>query len=199
MVYEQTVEIIDLINNHFNEAIPYPTSIVDLIPKLPSSIKNKDIADTLLDKVKNYRKSVLLCNGHVNSSQSPPFNLSERINNLVLTNPDCAFIYTTKERDAIAANEYFIDDYLPERPNIDEIRYISTFCDILVSKMSGPGSAICLHENFFDDKKTLICLTDYESLAYWYREGVCNYDWTNDYSEQSISNMISKYLNVTKE
>ena len=191
-VRQQTCEIIDLINEHFKETIPYPTT-VDVIPKIIRPLLYEQQANSFLDKLSTYRKKILLCNGIIHSGQSVKFSLRENIHRLVAKNPDCAFVYTEKETTFLLDNEFFIDDHV-NIPNLDEITYISTYCDVLVSRMSGPGSCICVHENLFNPNVAFVCITNYEGLAHFYKGGTCKYEWTSDVSEETLTQLISKHI-----
>lgn len=119
--------------------------------------------------------------------------MTTTLKQLALDNQDCAFIYTAKDKEFVLDNEYFIDDYV-DFPNVNEIVYVSTFCDVIVSKMSGPGSCVCIKENFFNPNLSFIALTYDEGLAHFYKNGTCKYDWTNDFSDESINNIVKKHL-----
>lgn len=189
---DHTMYIINLINFTYDTRIPYPTT-EDIIPTVPTSLPNLQEANILLELTKGYKKRILVCNGPVGSFQTPPFNIAEKIRCMVETHKDCAFIYTESDSMITSDNEFVIDELVP-RSNINEIVYISTFCDVLVSRMSGPGCAICVHENFFNPNLSFICLTDNQNFAHWYKNGTCKYEWTNNYSNTVISGIIEKHL-----
>jgi hypothetical protein len=191
-LHEQAIYIINIINFTYGINIPHP-EVVDIIPTTPTNLPNISAVGELLKLTKKYKKRVLLCNGPVHSSQTPQFSIAEKIKTVVNEHKDCAFIYTEKDPAIQLDNEFVIDDIIP-RNNLNEIIYISTFCDVLVSRMSGPGCAICTRENFFNQDVSFICLTDNQNLAHWYKNGTCKYDWTNDYSDKSIIEIIKKHL-----
>lgn len=191
-VHEQAIDIIDFINTNLNQNIPYP-NVVDILPNSAESLSNKHQADKLLGDISHYRKKILICNGVVHSNQAQQTSLSDTICDLVNSNKDCAFIYTAKDKSNKVDNEYFIDDYI-DLPNIDEIVYVSTKSDVIVSRMSGPGSCVCVKENFFNPNLSFIALTYDEKLAHFYKNGTCKYDWTNDFSDESIKSIIAKHI-----
>lgn len=189
---DHTMYIINLINLTYGTSIPYP-EVVDIIPTVPTYLPNLSAANRLLELTKGYKKKILVCNGPVISEQTPQFSIAEKIRSLVESHKDCAFIYTENDPTITSDNEFVIDKLVP-RSNLNEIVYISTFCDVLVSRMSGPGCAICVHENFFNPNLSFICLTNNQNFAHWYKNGTCKYEWTNNYSNTVISGLIEKHL-----
>ena len=191
-IRNQTSYIVDTINNTYKLNIPHPETAKDVIPTIPTSLPNKEQADKLLNVTSGYRKRILVCNGPVHSEQTIQFDIDAVIKSLVKERTDCAFIYTENISNK-EDNEFVIDDYI-DRPNLNEVIYLSTFCDILISRMSGPGCAICIDKNFFNSDLSFICLTERESLAHWYKNGTCKYAWTNDYSEESLCSLLKTHI-----
>lgn len=192
-IKNQTSFIINIINHFFRLNVPHPTRVEDIIPSVPTSLPNKKQTDELLRITDAYRKKILICNGPVLSGQTRyDFDVSDRIQPVVEQNPDCAFIYTEKI-DTPLPNEFVIDNYI-DRPNLNEIVYFSTFCDVLISRMSGPGCAICVDKNFFNPNLSFICLTELADLAHWYRGGSCKYIWSNNYDKENISFLLNNEI-----
>lgn len=192
-LHKQAIEVISIINQCFNTTIPFPSE-EEILARVPEYIRNVESADNFLQMISKYKKKVLLCNGMVTSGQTEQFSMSDAITELVINNPECAFIYTATDRTPVADNEYFINEYITDMPNLDEIVYVSTKCDIIVHRMSGPGIAASIYENFMDDSKTFISFTRDSNFKNLYTKGRCKYDWSDDHSPFSISSMIEKHL-----
>jgi hypothetical protein len=192
-LFNLSKEVVDIINSSAGESIPYPPSAEHVLPKVPALIMQKNKTEEFIKKIGTYKKRILLCNGLVESGQSEQFEMSSYIKDLVLTHPEYAFVYTAKDREPIADNEFFINEYL-EIPNMDEIIHISLGCEVLIHRMSGPGIAISTYENFSNPNTTFITFTKDKDFTHLYKSGQCKYDWTDDHSQQSIVNTIQKYL-----
>lgn len=107
----------------------------------------------LSEHKKEHIKLILFCNGRCSSNQTinSNINLMEKsINLLASENPNHKFICT--ERIGISQeikNVFFTDDIFAGvlGGDINEIAYLSTFCDIIVGKNSGPHMYTHVKEN----------------------------------------------------
>ena len=192
--FNHAKEIIDQINLKMSLSIPYPVDESDILPRTNLNPPRKNKVDLLIEKLSVYKKRVLLCNNLTYSGQSTNFIISDTIKQLVIDNPDVAFVYTCKDKADVQPNDYFIDDIF-SIPNFNEIEYLSRYCDILISRQSGAGCVIQTYENMFDTEKVYISLTVYdENTAFYFKNGNCRYDRTTDFSTESVTNIIKKYL-----
>lgn len=191
-ILKHCIELIDTLKNNKNIDIPYPKTEEDILPRANFKPKQKKNVDDFLEKIKDFDKKVLICNGDVHSLQCPNFYFTNVIKGLVKDFPNIAFIYTNKDRD-LDKNEFCINDYC-EIPNLNEIDYLSTQCDVLVTRRSGPGEIIQTYENFFDPTKTFISFTTYKEASFVFKNGKATLDWTNDFSDTSIVNIIKKHI-----
>lgn len=125
---------------------------------------------TSIDKFieSNNRKKILLSNGKPMASQSFDNNMSNIVNNLAKKHSDIDFICTDKF-ETPQKNILFTDDLIPtaqdtailnpwnkKRCDLNEISYLSKFCNIIVGKNSGPYIYCMTEENINDPKKTII-------------------------------------------
>lgn len=184
-------ELIDSLKDYGIE-IPYPKEESDVLPRANFNPKQKNNVDYFLEKIKKFDKKVLICNGTVHSHQCPNFLFSSVTHEFVDSFKNVAFIYTNKDRD-LHENEFCINDFC-EIPNLNEIDYLSTKCDILITRRSGPGEIIQTYENFFDSKKTFLSFTTYKEAQIVFKDGNAKLDWTNDFSAESITKLITSYL-----
>lgn len=190
--YYHCCEVVDYLNKAYGLSIPLPQSEVDVLPRSNANPKQKHNADTLLSKLSQYDKKVLVCNGDTHSQQSPNFSLSDYIKSLVQNKPNVAFIYTADFLNPLS-NEFFVNDYC-SIPNLNEIDYLSTFCDVLVTRRSGPGEIIQTYENFFDEKKAIVSLFAHNYAQFIFTEGTAKLEWTNNYAPEAICRLIEKHL-----
>lgn len=190
-VLDQSKYIIPIINRKFNCKIPLPENESDLLYKSKKKVGDKILMENFTNLLSLYKKRVLIANGPVGSSQCTDFSLFENSRTLCKNNKDVAFIFTHKEGDHKLNNQYFIDDHLA-RPNLNEIDYFSSYCEILVGRRSGPSEFFHNYQNLHDESKALISFTNTKEV--FYDKGKIKLDWTNDFSPESIESIITKYI-----
>lgn len=151
-----------------------------------------------------HRKKILISNGEVMSNQSFSGTMQDIIGILALEFPNWDFICTTKFGTLIP-NIYFTDNIIPQDPplaeetvawskktcDLNEISYLSTFCDIIVGRNSGPFVYCVTERNLMDSTKTIISFNKFEddSLA-WAVKHQANYIWTNRYEITHVLDTI---------
>lgn len=117
----------------------------------------KDIDDFIL---KDNRKKVLICNNTVESFQSNNFDFNPIIRDLADKQPNILFVITNIMNNVILEKDNIIycNTILPKiyDNNLNEISYISRFCDIIVGRYSGPQSFAGTYDNYLDPTKTFI-------------------------------------------
>jgi len=206
----QTIEIINIIKQHTNIEIPYPT---DAKQTMPSSIKHptknhKEIEHFTQKVLPNYRKKILISNGHVESCQCPPFNIGDLLiqGGIVQKYRDVLFILTAESQQTSSNNIVLINNIVPI-PNLNEIDYISRYCDVLITRASGPGCMFSTQENFYDTSKTFISFTTNKNIALealssvdaiknesWGNENTAKMIWSNNFSSNNICSIIEKTI-----
>jgi hypothetical protein len=147
------------------------------------------------DKLKN-KKNVLFCNNFVNSRQSENFSFSEIINNLGEKFKDINFIITNYESGIIIKeNVFYTTDIITGFNNFDlnEISYLSTKCDVIIGRSSGPYSFSIVKENILNSKKKFVCFTNVINDA-WFLGDIVDLTWSNNYSHSSMINLIINVL-----
>lgn len=139
----------------------------DYISSIDYSKFNTDSIDQYV--LKNKRKKVLISNGKPMANQSFSDNMSNVVNTLASRYRDTDFICTDRFESRVD-NVKFTDDIIPEddiltknpnswnkrRCDLNEISYLSKFCDIIVGKNSGPYIYCMTKDNIYDISKTII-------------------------------------------
>lgn len=174
----------------------------NLYPSIDWSKYNLTNINKYLPELKKYKKNVLICNGPALSGQSKPFNWESIINNLSNKFNDVQFICTDSSYQKKGSNISFTNDIIniPEC-DLNEIAYLSTFCDVIIGRTSGPNSYTMINENSFDEKKTLLSFSSVNAPVFWldvmaekikYNADVRNYD-IDDVIE--IERLITEAIN----
>lgn len=158
------------------------------LPKI--NFDNLDLSYTkqIVNETSSFRKKVLICNSPVLSGQAPNFNFNPIVKKLSINNPDVVFLCTDSVDERI--NVFNIKEL-----SLNEIGYISTFCDVIVGRASGPYVFSIIEENILNTEKTFICFCEDETISSGLREGIqCRFVWSKDYSESNIYDKIQESI-----
>ena len=141
-------------------------TIVDMLPEIDYGYFEKSNIDDVL--LSDKRKKVMICNCRPLSGQCHGFAFEGIVEKLADSYPDVLFLLTNVLSHKICRENVM---YTPEIINssvndLNENSYISTFCDIIVGKSSGPYTFAMTRQNMLSDK-TYICFTHYEDIAKW--------------------------------
>jgi len=169
--------------------------IDDILPSIEyTKLKNYDLVKNKMDEFKSkYRKIVLVSNGPVYSNQSYNFLFDSIVDYLAEVNKDTLFIVTDKiniDRENIISSNTITE----KLPDLLLIGYISTYCDIIVGRASGPYCFAQNKENFSNINKTFISFTRLESEGVYYKGSKSKNIWSDDYSPMNIFNVIQNEI-----
>lgn len=149
--YEIYKNICEVINAKFNTNIKLQ-NIESYFPFINFDlVQRKNIDDYVLN---NRNKKVLLSNGPCLSGQTQ-YNedMSSIIERLALQYQDITFI-ATQTFKTTSNNIHFTDDIIQIKGcDLNEIGYLSTFCNLIVGKNSGPFCFSTIKENYNDSTK----------------------------------------------
>jgi hypothetical protein len=191
-----------LFNTHLNKI--FNTNINPL--KLPDFIPSIDYSYFKIEGIKKYlslnkNPRILICNGAVVSKQSKNFSFNDIVKTIAVNYPSVDFIMTEKflsQQD----NILFTDDIIAKDGNdLNEISYLSKWCDSIIGRSSGPYIYSMVKENLMNPEKTFVCFSDDEAIAWWSDDRnmfKCKTVWSNDYTEQNVANRIIETLREKK-
>jgi hypothetical protein len=200
--------IYEHINEYFGTKLSINTEKEYYIPSLDTSFFNIKSIDNFIQQ--NKGKKVLVCNGIPMSNQSFAGDMSEILIPTADKYKDITFI-CTKKFSTDKNNILFTDDIIQDSDlhdfnapwhdrqqnncDLNEISYLSTFCDVIIGKNSGPFVFCETKENFMNPNKTFISFTKWqtESLSHNinYR---CKYNIVLDHSYENIIKEIENNL-----
>jgi hypothetical protein len=189
--------------------------LLDYLPRIDYSFFNISPIDSFLSTRIDFvwglwRKRVLICNGVPMSMQSFISSLEEEIKEFAAKYPDIDFI-CTKKFTSSAPNIYFTDDITKDedeysyhapwndRPfnncDLNEISYLSTKCDLIVGKNSGPFVFCETYDNLMDPKKRIISFSrgEKESMSNAINKK-CQYRLVTDHSIENVKQVIEQEL-----
>ena len=84
---------------------------------------------------------------------------------------------------------------------------ISKWCDVLITRASGPGCVVSTKQNYFDTSKTFISFTLNPAMAFealssyeevdqkkWGNENTAKMIWSNDFSPENLCQVIGSSI-----
>lgn len=117
-------------------------------------------------------KNIFIANGDCKSTQAVNFNFEPMINDLARKHPSCRFFVTEKiNTDAsniIDANSLFdttVDGVM--RSNLNELSYLSSLCDIVVGRGSGPFCFAITKQNMLNPNKSFLGFGNKPQEIHW--------------------------------
>jgi hypothetical protein len=159
----------------------------------------------------NNKPRVLVCNNEPMAKQSFKGDLKNILEHLSLKYPSidwiCTNYFKSKNKNK---NLFFTDDIIKSTKtnrnnlspwtrsicDLNEISYLSNFCNLIVGKNSGPFVYTLTKENFKNTNITYISLNKIEEDSlFWNLNSSCKYIWSNNYNENNIISMIEKTIN----
>jgi hypothetical protein len=119
---------------------------------------------------KNNRKMILIANGNCHSGQCD-YNgdMKQFIINLATMFPDMIFIATQRFSNHALENIKFTSDITKVEGNdLNEIGYLSKFCDIIIGRNSGPYCFSTHAENIDNQDKTFLAFGERETDCFYH-------------------------------
>lgn len=139
------------------------------LPKIDYSYYNN--IDNIKDFMLNKNKNVFIANQNVNSGQIENFNFDNSIITLANIFKDVNFFITGKTpylSNFKTENMHFTKDIINiDENDLNENSFISTFCDLIIGRSSGPYCFCQTHENYLNNNKTYICFDNTITNAFW--------------------------------
>lgn len=174
-------------------------SIEHLIPRIDYSKYHIAAAREFLQR-SIWRKRVMVCDGPVLSGQTGGLleDFRGAIEDVAIAHPDVLFLAT--ERGGLRPHNnvvYTADIITLDDTDLCECSYVSTQCDVVIGRGSGPYTFAYVAENFLDPNKTMLCFTDRRDTAQWvYPESVVKARmlWSNGYGRDHVRAKIEEAL-----
>lgn len=129
-------------------------------------------------------RNILVCSGPFCSGQSRDFNFEPIVLHLAAKYPAITFFLTAPFQHYLP-NIVDLNKFYPsQKSNLNEISYVSTKCDIIIGRASGPYCFAQTKQNLLDKNKTFIVYSRLESEGHWcklsdYGVNGCKQVWYN--------------------
>lgn len=190
--FENHMELTKDICNHVGVSV---NEIEEYLPSVEfQNLPNFERVNTLMSEYRSkFRKIVLISNGDVHSMQSHNFDFHPIITQLSHEFSDVLFI-CTKSVDCVNPNMINVDSITQILPDLLYISQISTFCDVIIGRASGPYCFSQIKENLLDDNKTFIAFSYNINEGKFYSNLKSKFVWSNNFDSQNISKIIKENL-----
>lgn len=173
-LYTMWMHIYDVIETLFGVKLERTQNVLQYIPTTNWDRFNISPATSFAG---SRDRIVLICNGNVRSTQSNIGDMKDVLEQLSQDFPDVSFVCTTKfdASEFVNKNVFFTDDLFAETPDgdINEIAFLSTKCELIVGKNSGPFMFTHVKENFLSEEKAFFSLSHRPSDSY--AHGIAGY------------------------
>lgn len=167
------------------------------IPSVDFNKVDKDKIDQFINK--HNKKRILICNNKVLSGQSTNYDMNQVVMMLSAEYQDYDFILTNKYSVLQSPNVFYIEDIV-QSPICDllEISYMSTFCDIIVGRGSGPFAFTILKDNDIEDKVFIGTgrLKKYDTLWYESSKAIQEYVQEDNNINNNLYNTIKRNIKL---
>lgn len=152
-------------------------------------------------------QNILVCNGPVYSSQANNFNMDPMILRLAEKHKSCDF-YSTQKIQTSLPNVFDVNEIIGvhNKSNLNEISYLSTKCNIIIGRASGPYCFASVKENLYDADKSIICICGRAREGFWatmsdypHITSHCKQIWIQAKHADTNISVDSIYLQIDKE
>lgn len=153
-----------------------------------------------LINIKEYLKSninrfkILISNSDIQSFQSSEIDFYSLIDLLSNEYPNVDFILT-KKIELKKDNVYYTSDIININENdLNEISYLSTHCNIIIGRASGPFIYSLVKENLRDINKTLIPICNHIDVSIHFYDNSIDKIFINNYNFDTIHNILKNTI-----
>lgn len=167
-LYEQWGKIFKAINKIIGSKLELYENKEDYLPRIDYSKFDLKSIDNYVSENESKTK-ILICNNTPNSSQSFQASMDKFIVDAATNNPDIDFI-CTDDVDSELPNIKYTSQIIGCNDGCDlqEISYLSTKCDVIVGKNSGPYVFCETYDNYMDSSKSFFSFNtkhkDYDDI-----------------------------------
>lgn len=192
-------EIFELIRNTFKVDIQLK-NIMEYFPCIDYSYFKIDGINKFIENNKS-RKKILLCNGPGLTNQCE-YNgdMGEIIETLSQKYSDIMLLTTHKltcDKENIKCTTDIIQS---GETDLNEISYLSKFCDVIVGKSSGPFTFSNIKDNIFDENKSFLCFGDKETYCLPYKLDVdCNFIFQYFSKNNTLDELTETIIELIEE
>lgn len=162
----------------------------DYIPTIDYEVYNLENINTFLSN--NNHQKVLVNNGPVHASQGVEIDFQKLIDQLSDEYPYVQFLLTSKNTILSKSNVFYTEDIIKaEGGDLNEISYLSQFCNIIFGRSSGPYTFCLTEKNMKDPSKVFICPSYKLRWVSWGTKSTCKFVWINKTEYDDIYSVVN--------
>lgn len=107
-------------------------------------------------------KKILVENGPANSGQAINFAMAPLILQAAQRHPDYSFILSQRENNTFPPNVFYTSDIIGrlEGSDLNEISFLSNYCDVVIGRASGVFSFALTRANLFERRVKFLCFSN---------------------------------------
>lgn len=188
--------IYNILNQNLNLQLIFHDDIINYIPKINYEIYKIDNVNKFI-KSDEGKKKIIISNNEVLSGQSfNAFNYDDLVEYVAENKKDYTII-ATKKYETNYKNIIFTDDIINSNDGCDlnEISYLSTFCDVLIGRNSGPFCFMNIKENLNNVNKKIISLGKIPEDNFLYNlKTNANWGFFNDEYMNKVKEFVNGHL-----
>lgn len=144
-----------------------------------------------------WEKLILISNGPVQSCQAENFDFTPVIELLCKTFPKYQFV-VTQRTNLVAENLAYTDDIIgiSTGTDLNEISYLSTFCDVCIGRNSGPHVFAQVLDNWSDKNKVSLSFTYAKRASHFVLSDslLMKKEWSNVVDTQGVFEKVCKVI-----
>jgi hypothetical protein len=161
------------------------------LPKIYfENLKNYSSINKKMIELKNsFEKLILISNGDVESGQAYNFNFEPVIDKLSNMFDNYLF-FTTQKINLNRNNIINTLEITKNLPDLLDIGFLSTFCDTIIGRASGPYCFSQNESNLLDEKKTFICFSYNYDEGKYYGNMKSKFVWSDTKDTNEVINTI---------
>lgn len=143
---------------------------------------------------KKYTKIVFFSDGPVWSGQASGFSFRNHIENLSKSHEDVLFLTTHNQFEGVP-NIINTSSITQKMPDLCELGLISTFCEIIVGRASGPYCFAQNEDNLLDANKTFVCFCNTHDEGKYFQDMKSKFFWSPTNHNTKIYDILEQSLN----
>lgn len=156
-VVEQLYKMHNEMMHHFG--VRLEKDIIDYIPKIDFTYYHTEGVHKFLERY-YYARKIYISNGNVQSMQANNFDFDPILKNVIEKYPNYVFLVTNRT-NLKYDNLFYTGDVInsPNGFDLNECGYLSTFCDTIIGRNSGPHVFAQHYDNWMDETKATLSFT----------------------------------------
>jgi hypothetical protein len=162
------------------------------LPEIDFNYVERQNIDIFMSNV-NFDYKVLISNNFPRTIRIE-IDFDKVVDILSLKYPNVLFILTDKI-NINRKNVFFTSDIINLKSDLIEIGYLSTYCDMIVGRPSGPYCFTMVKDNFNNENKIFLTISNHKYDCFFF-ESKSDMLWLNNHTTEALIEMIENKINI---